>query len=126
MPRGGPRANSGGARIGAGRPKKGESKAKARVSGVAGTTASPVADSDAQAAVLPVTAKTPLQYMLDVMNDGGAEEKLRAQMAVAAAPYMHAKKGEGGKKDEQADKAKLAAGGRFKPAAPPLKLVARR
>ena len=108
----------GGSRPGAGR-KKALVKAEPRPAKVATTLEAPVGD-------VVVTAKTPLQYMLDVMNDAVADERLRSQMAVAAAPYMHAKKGEGGKKDEQADKAKQAAGGRFKPAAPPLKLVARR
>lgn len=108
----------GGSRPGAGR-KKALVKAEPRPDKVEPTLEAPVSD-------VPVTVKTPLQYMLDVMNDPGADERLRSQMAVAAAPYMHAKKGEGGKKDEQADKAKQAAGGRFKPAAPPLKLVAQR
>ena len=87
--------------------------------------APPAGDSAPIVVAEPVTVKSPLQYMLDVMNDAGADEKLRAQMAVAAAPYMHAKRGEGGKKDEQADKAKVAATGKYAPAAPPLKLVAR-
>ena len=41
----------------------------------------------------------------------------------ALLPYVHTKKGEGGKKDQRADAAKKAAGGRFTPAAPP-RLVA--
>lgn len=67
--------------------------------------------------------KNPLAYMLEVMNDPTADEARRDKMAVAAAPYMHIKKGEGGKKDEQGAAAKRAAGGKFAPAAPP-KLVA--
>lgn len=67
--------------------------------------------------------KKPLDYMLKVMNDPTADEFRRDKMAVAAAPYMHIKKGEGGKKDEQGAAAKRAAGGKFAPAAPP-KLVA--
>jgi phage terminase small subunit len=116
----------GGARVGAGRPKNGQIKAKASIPEAGRTPASPVAGPRAPEVDQPVTVKSPLQYMLDVMNDSGADEKLRAQMAVAAAPYMHAKRGEGGKKDEVADKAKAASAGRFKAAAPPLKLVARR
>ena len=126
MPRGGSRVGTGGARPGAGRPRKGESKGKASLLKPTVTHSLPVPIPSPVEAVPVVTARSPLQYMLDVMNDAGADEKLRAQMAVAAAPYMHAKRAEGGKKDEQADKAKAAAGGRFKPAAPPLKLVARR
>ena len=108
----------GGSRPGAGR-KKALVKAEPRPDKVEPTLEAPVSD-------VPVTVKTPLQYMLDVMNDPGADERLRSQMAVAAAPYMHMKKGDLGKKDEQADKAKAAATGRFKPAAAPLKLVAKR
>lgn len=71
--------------------------------------------------------ESPLDYMLSVMRDKAADERLRAQMAVAAAPYLHAKMGEGGKKELKAEAAKKAATGKFKPAvAPPLKLVARR
>ena len=117
----------GGSRIGAGRPKKGEIKPTASRAKDAGTIASPMPDRSSVVADGVVTERSPLQYMLDVMNDPGADERLRSQMAVAAAPYMHAKKGEStGKKGEQADKAKQAAGGRFAPAAPPLKLVGRR
>ena len=117
----------GGARIGAGRPKKGECRVKIPRAKVVVTSGLPALQPAASGVAEPVTVKSPLQYMLDVMNDLEADERLRSQMAVAAAPYMHAKKGEGGKKDEQANKAKAAAaGGRFKAAAAPLKLVARR
>ena len=34
---------------------------------------------------------TPLEYMLRVMNDGRVDEARRDRMAVAAAPYVHAK-----------------------------------
>lgn len=118
----------GGARVGAGRPKKGETRVNVPRAKSAGTRASPEPKLEAPAAQEPTTGKTPLQFMLDMMLDTAVDERLRCQMAVAAAPYMHAKKGEvgSGKKDEQADKAKQAAQGRFRPAAPPLKLVAQR
>lgn len=32
---------------------------------------------------------TPLEYMLNIMRDEGAEKPLRAEMAKAAAPYLH-------------------------------------
>jgi phage terminase small subunit len=109
----------GGARVGAGR-KKALPKAEARPVNVQATVEAPVAD-------VVMSGRTPLDYMLFVMNDPGADERLRAQMAVAAAPYLHPKMGEGGKKDLKQDAAKKAAGGKFKPAvAPPLKLVAQR
>ncbi len=34
---------------------------------------------------------TPLEYMLAVLADPGADQKRRDAMAVAAAPYMHAR-----------------------------------
>lgn len=34
---------------------------------------------------------TPLEFMLDIMNDAAQELPLRADMAKAAAPYVHAK-----------------------------------
>lgn len=67
---------------------------------------------------------TPLDYMLKVMNDPKEDKELRARMAQAAAPYMHARKGEGpGKKEDKADRAQKAAAGRFAPSKPPLKVV---
>lgn len=68
---------------------------------------------------------TPLDYMLKVMNDAEAEKERRDRMAIAAAPFVHARKGEGGigKKDEKADRAQKAAAGRFAPSKPPLSIV---
>ncbi|MBZ2208488.1 hypothetical protein [Massilia soli] len=43
--------------------------------------------------------------------------------AIAAVQYTHMKKGDGGKKDEEAERAKKAGAGKFSAAAPP-KLVA--
>ena len=66
----------------------------------------------------------PLTYMLRVMNDPREDPAVRRQMAAAAAPYCHPRKGEGvGKKDEKADKARLAGHGRFAPSKAPLSLV---
>lgn len=48
---------------------------------------------------------------------------LQVRAAIAAVQYTHTKKGDGGKKDEAAEKSKKAAGGKFARAAPP-KLVA--
>jgi phage terminase small subunit len=44
----------------------------------------------------------------------------------ALLPYVHVKKGEGGKKDAQGDAAKKVGAGKFAAAAPPLKLVGNR
>ncbi len=68
-------------------------------------------------------AATPLEFLLSVMNDPGADPTLRVKAATTAAQYMHVRKQDGGKKDEAADKAKKAAAGKFKTAPPPLKLV---
>lgn len=67
----------------------------------------------------------PLTYMLKIMNDELADGVRRDRMAVAAAPFCHARKGEGGgKKQEKDDRAKAAGSGRFAPCAPPkLELV---
>ncbi len=48
---------------------------------------------------------------------------LQVRAAIAAVQYTHVKKGDGGKKEEQAAKAKEAAAGRFGAARPPLKVV---
>lgn len=74
---------------------------------------------------VPVTP-TPLEFLLAVMNDAMADPALRVKAATTAAQYMHIRKVDGGKKDEQADKAKKAATGRFAASAPPLKLVGRK
>ena len=66
----------------------------------------------------------PLSYMLSVMNDPKADRETRLRAASLAAPYIHTRKGEGtGKKHEKDEKAKAAGAGKFKPSAPPLKLV---
>ena len=61
----------------------------------------------------------PLEYMLGVMNDPDANPELRARMAVAAAPYVHPKIGEQGKKDQKNDAAKKVAARFAAPAPPP-------
>ena len=56
---------------------------------------------------------TPLAYMLDIINDPAAEPARRDRMAVAAAPYVHAKPAALrpiGKKRQQAEAAKTAGG----------------
>jgi phage terminase small subunit len=66
----------------------------------------------------------PLAYMLKVMNDTKIDPTRRDRMAISAAPFCHARKGEGqGKKSEKDDKAKAAGVGKFSAGTPPLKLV---
>jgi phage terminase small subunit len=92
---GGPRANSGGARPGAGRPKK------------------------APPAPLQIATDDPLKFLLGVMQDMSQDSRTRVRAAIAAAQYMHPKAGDGGKKEGKADAAKKVSAGKFAPAAPP-------
>ena len=67
---------------------------------------------------------TPLDYMLMVMRDKGADAARRDRMASYAAPYCHPRQGEGsGKKQDKDDRAKKAGAGKFGAGAPPLKRV---
>ena len=81
MPRGGARPGTGGARPGAGRPRK--------VAGPVPVVAAPKAK--AKPVVVKPGQMTPLEYMLGVINDVGADEARRDRMAQAAAPYVHPK-----------------------------------
>ncbi|WCM88837.1 terminase small subunit [Acidovorax sp. NCPPB 3576] len=65
---------------------------------------------------------TPLEFLLQVMRDEVEDKRTRIQAAQLAAPYVHPKKGESGKKDEKQAAAKQVAS-RFAAGAPP-KLVA--
>ena len=61
----------------------------------------------------------PMDFLRSMMNDIESDTKLRVEAAKTLMPYVHPKKGEVGKKDAAAEKAKEAAGsGRFKPYAP--------
>ncbi|EMX4936277.1 terminase small subunit [Enterobacter roggenkampii] len=51
----------------------------------------------------------PLDFLKSVMNNVGYEIETRKDAAKAMLPYMHQKKGEGGKKDAKAEAAKKAA-----------------
>lgn len=62
--------------------------------------------------------RDPRAFLLAAMNDVLLEPKLRIDAAKALMPFEFAKKGEGGKKEQQADAAKKVAN-RFAPAAPP-------
>ena len=97
---GGPRPNSGGSRPGAGRPPK-----------------------EPALIYLGAVYDDPEKFLRAVMNDTQTDVKLRVDAAKALMPFIHAKKGEGGKKDLQKDAAQIVAAGKFAAAAPP-KLVA--
>jgi hypothetical protein len=100
---------SGGFRAGAGRPK-GAKSPKAKPIKVAPDIKKAARES----------GMTPLDYMLTVMNDGEAEAERRDRMAIAAAPFVHARPSEaaGGKKEQAQEAAERAsASGKF--ATPP-------
>jgi phage terminase small subunit len=70
--------------------------------------------------------QTPLDYLLSVMRNPRIDTKLRIQSASIAAPYMHGKVTEPGKREgrrQAAAKLGEAPGSRFAASAPP-KLVA--
>lgn len=68
---------------------------------------------------------TPLDYLLSVVRDVGAEDRVRIQAASIAAPFCHAKVADAGKKNDAQDAAKRVGAGKFASSAPPLKLVNR-
>ena len=68
---------------------------------------------------------SPLDYMLHVMRNGAVEPARRDRMAIAAAPFVHARQ-EGmapGKRDLQKKAADAAGSGRFAPPKPPKLVV---
>lgn len=99
----------GGARVGAGRKKKTAPR------DVELTPADPTPPSP--------EGELPLEYMLRVVRDHTADPSRRDRLAVAAAPYCHAKVGESGKKDAAKEAAKQAAGGRLRAQKVPPKLA---
>jgi len=110
----------GGYRPGAGRPKGSGAEPE---EGIRGSIHDESA-SEPCAVDLEAVTRTPLEYMLAVMNDMTADASRRDRMAIAAAPFVHGKVPEGGKKDARQDAAKEAVGGKFRPAqAPKLALV---
>ena len=60
-----------------------------------------------------ITATDPLEFMLKLMADVGEDPKTRLEAAKAAIPYLHAKKGEVGKKEEKRTAAEKVKEGRF-------------
>lgn len=101
---GGARPNSGGVRSGAGRKKKSAPNAAA--------VAAPITEEP----------KDMLALLQDVALGRIEATQIQVRAAIAAVQYTHVKKGDGGKKDELADKAKRAGSGKFAPATAP-KLV---
>ena len=119
---GGSRPNTGGPRLGAGRkPKKSADVDSVRVEMEPQPHGGQLKRSHAEA--VPQGDKDMLQMLQDVALGRTNATPLQVRAAIAAVQYTHTKKGDGGKKDEAADKAKKAAIGKFAPTAAPLKLV---
>ena len=60
------------------------------------------------------TTDDPLEFLINVMKNGGNEMMLRVNAARSALPYVHGKVAEKGKKETKADEAKKATqGGKF-------------
>lgn len=119
---GGARPNSGGKRPGAGRPRKNHLIAPGASPVAPGLPAGAEAKGAGSAAdAEPVS---PLAYLLAVVNDSKIDAGLRVKAALGAAPYVHGKATEQGKKEARKDAAtKVGSSGKFAPSAAPLKLV---
>lgn len=101
---GGPRPNSGGARPGAGRKPKPKCPAVLPIEPQVETPGEPV---------------DMLRLLQDVALGRLEATPLQVRAAIAAVQYTHTKRHDGGKRDEDAEKAKKAGAGKFAPAAPP-------
>lgn len=65
-----------------------------------------------------ITFSDPMQFLKAAMNDPAAAPKLRVEAAKALLPFVHKRKGEGGKKEQQQEDANKVAS-RFGQSAPP-------
>ncbi|WP_317002361.1 hypothetical protein RYH72_003032 [Pseudomonas syringae pv. actinidiae] len=65
----------------------------------------------------------PKDFLLAVMNDFQTEAKLRVDAAKALMPFVHQRRGEGGKKERAKEKAAGAANGKFGVRKGPLSVV---
>lgn len=104
---------------------KGDVKAGAEASGLAGDDQA-IADELEPAGfdlARALSHKDPKDFLLAVMNDMGAEAKLRMDAAKALMPFVHPRKGESGKKEQAKDKAAEAATGKFGARRGPLRAV---
>jgi len=126
---------SGGYRIGAGRPrgskdstprvmaKKGKSRKKLTLEEkkvMNKLSAAMEGRATGKAPTATDGKRDPLTYLLDTMNDDSLEPDVRFRAAVAAAPFVHPRAGEGkGKKEDKADRARAAGAGKFQAGAPP-------
>ena len=119
----GVKGRSGGARPGAGRkPKAKPEQAKVPASVKVELEPQPHGGALKRSQEAPVAqAETDmLKFLQDVALGRTEASSLQVRAAIAAVQYTHTKRADGGKKEEQAEKAKQAAGaGRFAAVAPP-------
>lgn len=96
----------GGSRPGAGRPRK-----------EAGSVPAVKNEAAANRPRKSLGGKSPLEYMLGVMNDDYADPTRRDRMAMAAAPFVHARAADAapGKKEQKQEAAEKVAAGKFAP-----------
>jgi phage terminase small subunit len=124
---GGARPNTGGARPGSGRKPAPKTNDIGAVLAEAVVNQAPVKVSVpamlAHMEAVASTELTPLEFMLSVMRNPMVDDKLRLEAAKTAATYCHLKKGDGGIKDEKAEKAKKAGQGKFAAAPAPLRMI---
>jgi phage terminase small subunit len=66
---------------------------------------------------------TPLEFLLALMRCPTADARTRLDAAKALMPYCHARKVAGGKKDQQQEAANGASVGKFSPGTPPKLVV---
>lgn len=105
----------GGYRPGAGRPKGSKNRSKGPVKTPRMRQVTPGMPGHGNGNL------SPLDYMLAVMRNSEVDDARRDRMAVAAAPFVHARKDAGtGKKEEQERQAGVAAQGKFAAAPAPI------
>lgn len=70
-------------------------------------------DPGTEVAAVPGGFSDPKDFLRAVMNCATVDIRVRQTAAVALMPFEHAKKGDGGKKEDAAKKAGEVAGGKF-------------
>lgn len=118
----GVKGRSGGARPGAGRPRK-KSAAGQAVEERLEPQAHGGALKRTAANPVPIEADNMLELLQKVALGQVDATALQVRAAIAAVQYTHVKAGDGGKKDAQQEAARKAASGRFATKSPPKLVV---
>lgn len=104
----GAKGRSGGPRPGAGRKPKRKPE-----STETGSSVEVKSDADASLEVPGVEDQKPLEFLRSVYTNAMVPLNHRVRAAIAAAQYEHFKRGDGGKKDGDKEKAEKASGGKY-------------